>query len=295
MYVASDGPRLYYVDSNQHIDEMGYHGSNGWANFDLMTQAGTASSTAPGTPLTMYLASDGPRVYFIDSNQHIDEIGYHNSSEWLNFDLMNQAGSGTVAEVGTPLTFYVASDGPRVYFVDTDQHIDEIGYHGSNGWVNFDLMSQAGINTTAASGTPLTMYTAWDGPRVYFVDTNQHIDEIGYHGSNGWANFDLMSQAGVSTTALAGTPLTSYLASDGPRMYFLDANQHIDEMGYHNSADWLNFDLMSQASTSIGAASGTPLIIYVASDGPRVYHRRIGNTTDDVCGIRWATPLLRRC
>lgn len=51
MYVASDGPRLYYVDANRHINEMGYHGASvGWLNFDLTATTGAPSVWKPESP-----------------------------------------------------------------------------------------------------------------------------------------------------------------------------------------------------------------------------------------------------
>ena len=267
-YVASDGPRIYYVDVNRHLNEMGYHGS-ARANYDLKTQAATSAVAAAGTTLTMYVASDGPRIYYVDSNQHLNEMGYHGSA-WANYDLKAQASSSAVAAAGTPLTMYVAPDGPRIYYVDSNLHLNEMGYRGSAGWGNYDLKAQASSSAVAAAGTPLTMYVAPDGPRIYYVDSNQHLNEMGYHGS-AWGNYDLKAQASSSAVAAAGKALTMYVASDGPRIYYVDSNQHLNEMGYHGSA-WANYDLKAQASSSAVAATGTPLTMYVASDGPRIYY-----------------------
>ena len=105
-YVASDGPRIYYVSSNQHLNEMGYHGSAGWGNFDVTALAASGTLVGPGTGIATYLASDGPRIYYVSSNQHLNEVGYHGSSGWINFDVTALAGSGTLAAMGTGIAVY---------------------------------------------------------------------------------------------------------------------------------------------------------------------------------------------
>ena len=200
VYLASDGARFYYIDTNQHINEMGYHGSNGWVNFDITALSETGAVAAPGTALAVYLASDGPRVYYIDTNQHINELGYH-GSDWVNFDITALSETSALAAPGSGLAVYLASDGPRVYYADTNRHIDEIGYHGSNDWVNFNVTALAGTASLATPGTSLTLIPLNDGQRVAYADTSQHLNQIAYSGT--WYDQDL--------TAFSNGPLVSVL------------------------------------------------------------------------------------
>lgn len=227
---------------------MGYHGST-WVNFDVTTLSGTAALAATDTGVTTYLAPDGPRVYYVDTNRHVNEVGYH-TSEWANYDVTVLAGTAEFAGPGSGITVYLAFDGPRIYYADANQHIDEIGYHGSNGWANFDITSLANAGVLAASGTGLVSYLADDGPRIYYVDSDQHVNEIGYHGST-WANFDVKILSGSGTLAVTDMGASIYSAGDGPRVYYVDVGQHLNEMGYHGSV-WANFDLT--------VLSGGPLV-----------------------------------
>ena len=269
-YLASDGARFYYIDTSQHINEMGYHGSNGWVNFDITALSETGAVAAPGTGLAVYLAGDGPRVYYIDTNEHINELGYHGSDDWVNFDITALSETGAVAAPGSGLAVYLASDGPRVYYADTNQHINEMGYHGANDWVNFDITALSETGAIAAPGCGLAVYLASDGPRVYYADTNRHINEIGYHGANDWVNFDVTALAGTGALASPTSEVAIYLASDGPRIYYTDANQHINEMGYHGANDWVNFDVTALAGTVSLATPGTSLTLIPLNDGQRV-------------------------
>lgn len=124
--------------------------------------------------------------------------------------------TGVTAEgkTNSSLATFSVGDEQHVVYVDVNQHINQAAYNGS-GWYNQDLTSLANTGTVAAFGTSLTVYLASDGPRIYYVDTNQHLNELGDHGS-AWVNFDVTALANAGTIAAPDTALTTYLASDGP-------------------------------------------------------------------------------
>jgi hypothetical protein len=68
------------------------------------------------------------------------------------------------------LTTFSFSDGPHIVYVDVNQHLNQMAYNGS-AWYNQDVTALAGTNTLAASATGTALYSASDGPRIYYVDT----------------------------------------------------------------------------------------------------------------------------
>jgi hypothetical protein len=241
------------------VNEIGYHGSDGWVYYDVTASAGSSVRAAPNAGISIYSAFDGPRIYYVDANQHVNEIGYH-SNGWLNYDVTALAGSSAIAYPNTTVAVYAAYDGPRIYYVDTNQYMNEIGYHGSNGWANFNLAALADSGTHAAPGAGTVIYQAADGPRVYYTDINQHLNEIGYHGSSGWVNFDVTAFAGTGALATAGTAFALVPLDDGPRIAYVDGNEHLQQMAYDGS--WYNQDLtMLSVAPPVGVGSTVPTVL----------------------------------
>ena len=230
-------PRVYYLDTNAHVNELAYNTSGGWDHSDL-TEEAQCSPAAPASALACCALMSGgslqPRVYYLDANSNVNELAYQNG-DWENTTL-----SGTAIK-GSPLTCCVVESGdeedneePRVYYLDSSNAVHELDYN-SGGWGNNTLPG------FAAAGSALTCCALMSGgnvqPRVYYLDAKFYVNELAYGGS--WSNNTL---PGV---AVQGTALTCCVVNSGddegnqqPRVYYLGSGSVLNELAYNGS--WQN-------------------------------------------------------
>lgn len=245
-------PELYFIDADKHhVCEISYTGTS-WVFNDVTSAAGAPSPatgsplaateiTAAGVPGSDYL----PEVYYVDVNNHVCQLAW-TGSYWQFNDLTSKAGAAPPA-TDSPLaaTFIGTPQGgpsfmPEVYFIDVNNHVREISWTGSN-WLTSDVTSAAGA-PLPAPGSPLAATENNDPratqdialPEVYYTDTNNHIWQAAWTGSEWQAN-DVTSAARAPLPA-SGSPLTpaSITTSTGflPDVYFLDANQHVCQLAW---------------------------------------------------------------
>jgi hypothetical protein len=68
--------RVFYAGTNQHVLQLKLDTANTWTQGDVMTQAGTSKTAAPGSGLTSFGASGGSAVHvlYLDSIQHVNDL-----------------------------------------------------------------------------------------------------------------------------------------------------------------------------------------------------------------------------
>jgi len=188
--VANDAARVYFLDQSNHVNELAWE-NDGWVNTGDLTaktgaSAGTARSALMGFPVADYAA----RVYFLDQNSHVNELAWENNG-WVNTgDLTAKTGASPAWPATALMGFPVANDAARVYFLDQNNHVNELAwdYTVPNGWGNTgDLTAKTGASPampgSALMGFPVADYAA----RVYFLDQNNHVNELAWE-NNGWIN-----------------------------------------------------------------------------------------------------------
>ena len=68
--------RVFYVGTNQHVLQLKLDTTNTWTQDDVMVQAGTSRTAAPGSGLTSFGAAGGSAVHvlYLDSIQHVNDL-----------------------------------------------------------------------------------------------------------------------------------------------------------------------------------------------------------------------------
>jgi hypothetical protein len=245
--------RVYYLDKEGWIHELGWTGS-GWEHTSLAATQGVYRA-ASGSALTSFALNNGyTRLYYLDVQNWAHELGWTGSG-WERTDLQGSQG-GIPAAAGSPLTsFALNGDSTRLYYFDKDGWVNEVGWTG-HGWEHTNLSGTQG-SYRAASGSAMTSFALNSGyTRIYYLDGQNWVHELGWTGS-GWERSDLQAnQGGVPATAHSA--LTSFaLNGDSTRLYYLDNNGWVHELGWTGSG-WEHTNL-SAAQGLFQSVSGSAL------------------------------------
>jgi hypothetical protein len=138
-WMNSDGPHTVYVGSNQHIWQLwNIAATGGWYPQDLTALLG-APSPELGTPLHVFVGSDGDHIYFIDVNHHLSQFWW-NGSQWIYQDLWLNVAPGDQPSGTTGLTSYTL-DGvvPYLMFLGNNGYLEQEWLQGSNGMVQISV------------------------------------------------------------------------------------------------------------------------------------------------------------
>jgi hypothetical protein len=209
-FIGSNGViHVYYLGTNQHVNELFLSGT--WQKFDPTAAAG-APLAASGSALTSFIGSSGViHVYYLGTNQHVNELIWSSGTTWSKFDPTAAAGA-PLAVSGSALKSFQGSSGViHVYYLGTNQHVNELIWSSGTTWSKFDPTAAAGA-PLAASGSDLAILVDMlGGIEVYFLGTNSHGYELSWNGGTNWSNSDVTVVSGASTTARIGSPLTSLI------------------------------------------------------------------------------------
>src|ERR1700722_14457054 len=178
--------------------------------------------------------------------------------------------AGTPAAPGSRLDGYWGSDSSQhVNFIDGNGHVRELYVPPGAGWVNNDLTSFSGQQSTATPGSALDGYWGSDSSQhVNFIAGNAHVHELYiYPGAAGWVDNDLTYFSGQQSTAAPGSGLDGYWGSDNSQhVNFIDGNGHVHELYIHPGAGWVDNDLTYFSGQQSTAAPGSALDGYWGSD-----------------------------
>ncbi|WP_224243587.1 hypothetical protein [Hyalangium gracile] len=301
--VGSDGSRLYYLGSENHVHEMKFTGS--WVHTDLNSVVpadpvyGPARDAAPNSRLAAFVVKDSsgqsvPRVYYVGGNNRVYELWL--GQRWYYRDLLSSASGAPLAAPGAALAgTVVGNGGSRVYYLAADNHVHELKWdEQSMTWSHTDLNAivQAdpvqGPVRNAAPNSPLlaTVVKEPGGqmyPRVAYVGNDGHIYQL-WLGQR-WNYRDLTASAPGAALAAPGTAMAGAAMPNGDSgLYYMAADKHIHELKWNNaSATWSHTDLNSiipadpvygpvrDASASSGLTA-TSVQDATGQTNPRVYY-----------------------
>jgi hypothetical protein len=273
--------RVFYIGTNHHVLQLKLDTTNTWTQGDVMTQAGTSNTAAPGSALTSFGAagSNAVHVLYIDASQHVNDLARTSAGStgtWSNLDLTALTSAG-LAVSGSALTGMVDNIGNgRVFYIGTNQHVLQLKLDTTNTWTQGDVMTQAGTSKTAVAGSALISFGAAGSNAVHvlYLDSSQHVNDLARTsaGSTGtWSNQDLttLTSAGL---AVPGSALAGLVDSIGNgRVFYVGTNQHVLQLKLDPTNTWTQGDVMTQAGTSKIAAPGSGLTSFGDSGGSAVH------------------------
>ena len=74
--LVTGGDHAYYVATSQHVFQLYWSGQS-WVNQDLTVLSQAATLPAPGSALTSVLVGNSDHVYYVDSNQHVNQLFFN--------------------------------------------------------------------------------------------------------------------------------------------------------------------------------------------------------------------------
>ncbi len=221
-------------------------GGNQWNYSDVTTAAGAYPKVpfaAPGSALTAIAVNKDldPRVYYLCyPDNHVCELSWGGGG-W-HYNDITAASLGEPARApasGSALAALVESEnlGPRVYYLDTDNHVHELVWVWSDQkWHHNGDITAASGGPAAVSLSPLMAIWIKGVPRIYYLAADRHVHEIA--AVDGWKHRDI-TDAGKGKPARTGSPLTQIMAGDLRRflcIYYVDEDNHIHQLVWN----WFN-------------------------------------------------------
>ena len=250
------GDHAYYIATSQHVFQLYWSGQS-WVNQDLTVASGAATLPAPGSALTSVLVGNSDHVYYVDTNQHVNQL-FFNSLNWVWQDLTAAAGATNVSAQKVSLTGFSLNGADHIIYLAGNQHVNHAWWNGSS-WSNEDLNALAQPSAVADPGTALSSYTDNNGMvHVYYLDVNEHVCQLWWSGQ-AWVNQDWTAASGTSAVATPGSALSSYSAFNGLEfVYYFDSNHHVNQLWWTGQG-WNNQDWTALSNARTVAAAGSSL------------------------------------
>ena len=273
-FVANGTPHLFSLGSDQHVYHLYWTSTIGWQVQDLTSLTGATLAGSGSALAGIFDSTSCGRVFYVGTNQHVIQLKLDTTNTWGWGDVMSMAGISTLAATGSALTTFGPAGTYHVHllYVDTNGHINDATRIASSGaWNNTDLTATTSA-AAAASGTALTsLVDNLGNARGFYLGTNQHVEQLKLDvTTNTWGWGDVMSQAGISNTAAAGSALTTFGPAGAYHVHVLyvdGSSGHINDLGrIASTGAWNNQDLTA-ASSATAIASGSALTSLVDNLG----------------------------
>lgn len=169
---VSEPLRVYYVDNANRVNELSVAPNvargTGWSNNILPSNQ--VRSDSPLAALT--LANGDPRIYYIDSQDLVNELAW--VGQWVNTVLPSENSPGHPAAEYSGLTCFAFNDtDSRVYYAGEFQRLTAHNWTGDH-WENDELfLPGPGGPIAVPQGGSMASFQAADGPHIIFVDSNK--------------------------------------------------------------------------------------------------------------------------
>ncbi len=189
-WTQNGSKQVVYIDQRGHIQELASSDNVNWHASDLT--ALTKAPQANGNVLTAYQwdRQGSKQVDYIDINQHVQELSFTEGS-WHVSDLNSLVGA-PLASGKTLVSYEWRQTGTsQIGYLDTNNHVQLLSSMNAGNWSLVDLTLL--VKAPVANGNTLVGY-AWQqgGSNVlYFIDTNNHIQELSDTPGENWQLTDL--------------------------------------------------------------------------------------------------------
>jgi len=162
-------------------------------------------------------SGDGEHIFYLGTDQHIHQLYFNTGvGHWVDQDLTITSGAAVNAQNQSPLASFVDTPGEHVSYIGTNNHVIQLYWTSSGGWVEQDLSATAenGLTTLPGSESPLIGFFDSIGEHFYYLARPEgsayDIMELCFCGSGIWTLQDPTEHAtgGASHQALIGSQIT---------------------------------------------------------------------------------------
>ncbi|HTD25092.1 MAG TPA: hypothetical protein VK738_20760 [Terriglobales bacterium] len=267
--------QLYCLDHENSIFLLESQGNGPWSAQDLTGETDQFAQAL--TNIAAVIIGNGQqRVYYLSPDNRIHELRF--DGQWKDQEIHDTDGRPIAAAAHSPLVAFTINGLPKVYFVSTGNHVQELDFVDGKGWVNNDVTDQARQNDRdTPDAQPLSSLTGFaisdtdkQLPRVYFVSDANQVWELAWN--NGWHSRQVSDQP----PAQGQTSLAGMTVKGDPRIYYIGEGNSVHQARYDAVADrWINSDLSAETPQKQRAAAHSPLACVNFGSTPRVYY--VGN------------------
>jgi len=226
--------RVYYLDANHRVNELKWANGNWSHSQDILQAQQNAVQALNGSGLACFgVNGTDSRVYYLDSNNHVNELKWANG--WsAPLDLTALAAASPATGSNAVACFGVNGTDSRVYFVDASFRVNELKW--ANGWSHpQEIVSAQNGTLHVRVGSALACFGVNNtDSRVYYIDLNSHVSELAW--VNGWRPpFDFFAQAGAPLTENGSALACFGVNGSDSRVYYEDPTNHVDELAWHDN------------------------------------------------------------
>jgi hypothetical protein len=224
-------------------------------NYPALANSGRIVTTG----LTACSGSAGNFVFYVDMQGHLIELSSGNGTPWNIGDLTASFGGPAVSQGSNLVSFCSGIWGQQVFYIDTNYNVNAfsvvwqcrlLGNRPScgPGWQNSNLTANtAGAPTTFAPPDPsisslaLTGFQDSFGTHIFYVASNQNINQLWFQTSGTWSNQNVMPSVPCffgrcsppPPLPAVSTALSSLADPQGNQhVFYIDANRGISELSH---------------------------------------------------------------
>jgi hypothetical protein len=223
-FTTSPALHVYYVDYNDfHIHQLFSPDGSSWQDQDMSGLTG--GTTASTSWMSGFNIGNFQYVYFVDSNSHVHQFLYNNSS-WTDRDLTALTKTlPVIGHMGVQALVIPGTKKLRVYLEASNGHLLQLASPNGTTWSSTDLTKKAKAPPADAGDQIAAFATTPDKAlHVFYVSyvgsgpTPEHILQLTQPTASTWAYEDL--------TALTngGNPLDQYGSLTG---FSLNKDQYL--------------------------------------------------------------------
>jgi len=250
-------------------------------------------AAAAGSALAGYILGTTQYVSYLGNDNHVHELWWDGTS-WHHNDLTLAVTGGPApnAAAGSALAGSVVGSTQHVIYLETDNHVHELWWDGTN-WHHNDLTLAVigGPAPNAVAGSALAAYVLGAAYDVIYQGADNHVHELWWDGTN-WHHDDLTLAVvgGPAPNAAAGSALAGYILGTAPHVIYRGTDNHVRELWW----DGANWNLNDLTLAVIGgpapnAAPGSALAGYVLGTTQHVIYLGTDNHVRELWwdGTNW--------
>lgn len=290
-----NGNEAFYTANSAgalHVEQL--WGSTG-APTDL-TAAASGKPVIPESNLVGYIDSIAgtDNVFYLGTDHFVHVLTWSPSGGWQEEASLDNT-TEPAAATGSSLSGHMTASSEEVFYFGANQHVYELWRWSKNfdGWHSTDVTAASCSTTAAAGGSPLAGFydSVADDDVAFYLGTDQHIYELLFTSAGDWSSIDVTATA-KAPNAASGTALTAHRDSltgaNSEEVFFLDANQHVQELWASSSSPivWHSSDLTATTGAAL-AAQGSALTTDISTLDNTDHVFYIGSSDKDVHELWW--------
>jgi hypothetical protein len=219
-FVTTPNNALHVYYSSANDMEQLYNVGQGWGNEDLTAETGGPLSG--GGWMTGVNIDNFQYIYYYALDGDVHQLFYNNSS-WKDEDLSALTGMEGPRTPGEMSALVVPGTKKlRVYYIDRDDHVIQLGSTNNKKWTGADLTTKAkGPLASPENGIAAFVTTPNNQIHVYYDSASNHVNQLFLPTpSTKWSNSDLTA-ASKGDSVRTATGMAGFSIANVQYVYYV--------------------------------------------------------------------------